>query len=104
MKAFTKRVDTVQEYYTVALDNTDEQQVRRTSQTRPTENHQLRCGAMLSSDVGGKPETSHGVVIYHKVNLKKKHRRNHSQRASGEKKKGTKGTRTARRTRRSGAM
>ena len=25
---------------------------------------------MLSSDVGGKPETSHGVVTYHKVTLK----------------------------------
>ena len=40
---------------------------------------------MLSSDVGGKPETSNGVVTYHKVTLRKKHRRNHSQRASGEK-------------------
>ena len=27
---------------------------------------------------------NHGVVNYHKVTLKKKHRRNHSQRASGE--------------------
>ena len=39
---------------------------------------------MLSSDVGGKPETSHRVVTYHKVTLKK-HIRNHSQKASGEK-------------------
>ena len=29
-------------------------------------------------------ETNHGVVTYHKVTLKKKHRRNHRQRASGE--------------------
>ena len=42
-------------------------------------------GAMLSSGVGEEPETNHGVVNYHKVTLKKKHRRNHSQRASGEK-------------------
>ena len=55
-------------------------------------------GARLSSDVGGKPETSHGVVTYHKVTLKRStegttakepvvrenHRRNHSQGASGE--------------------
>ena len=65
---------------------------------------------MLSSDVGGKPETSHGVVTCHKVTLRKKPqtkksqlgeritdgttaeessgenpRQNHSQRASGEK-------------------
>ena len=39
---------------------------------------------MLSSDVGRRPEPSHGVVTYHKVTLKKKHRRNHSQRTSGE--------------------
>ena len=39
---------------------------------------------MLSGDGGGKPETSHGVVSYHKVTLRKKHRRNHSQGASGE--------------------
>ena len=44
---------------------------------------------MLSSDVGRKPETSHGVVTYHKVTLKKKkHRRNHSQ-GESEKKEAT---------------
>ena len=32
-----------------------------------------------------KPETNHRIETYHKVPLKKKHRRNHSQRASGEK-------------------
>ena len=50
----------------------------------PTANHQSRSGAMLSSGVGEKPETNHGVVNNHKVTLKKKHRRNHSQSASGE--------------------
>ena len=30
-----------------------------------------------------RPETNHGDVTYHKVTLKKKQRRNHSQRASG---------------------
>ena len=45
---------------------------------------------MLSSDVGGKPETNHGDVAFHKVTLKKKHRRNHSRGASGERiRKGT---------------
>ena len=42
-------------------------------------------GATLSSDVGEKPETNHKVVTYQKMTLKKKHRRNHSQRASGQK-------------------
>ena len=39
---------------------------------------------MLSGDGGGKPDTSHEVVTCHKVTLKKQHRRNHSQGASGE--------------------
>ena len=43
-----------------------------------TANHQSRSGAVLSSGVGRKPETNHGVVNYDKVTLERNQRRNHS--------------------------
>ena len=62
------------EYHTVVLANTDEQQVQRTSQTKiivpwiegTYREPSITKGATLSSDVGGKPETCHGVVTYRK--------------------------------------
>ena len=101
MKAFVLKVDTAQSItqwhwrtpvgsrYREPLrpDLTDSRTRCRKLPSRgsraPTANHQSRSGATLSSGVG-KPETSHGVVNYHKVTLKKKHRRNHSHRANGE--------------------
>ena len=58
---------------------------------------------MLSSDVGGKPETSHGGVTYHKVTLKEE-RNTAGTKAKEQVVRIRDGTRTARRTRRSGAM
>ena len=91
MWTFIMKVDTAQEYHTVALENTDEQQKQRTSQTRlrrsRTRRRKPTCpwiegtyrepsitkGAMLSRECWRKPDTSHGVVTNHKVTLKKKH-------------------------------
>ena len=46
--------------------------------------HQPRTINHEGRNAEWKSETSHVVVTYHKVTLKKKHRRNHCQRASGE--------------------
>ena len=68
----------------MVLENTDELQVQRTSdQTSQTAEHVAKW-RNAESWCWGKPETNHGVVNCHKKPLKKKHRRNHSQRASGE--------------------
>ena len=69
----------------VACESDKESQSERHEDQRPpSDAGRPKRGEMLSSGVGEKPDTNHGVVYHHKITQKMKHRRNHSQGASGE--------------------